>query len=129
MLTDYQSEFPGGSVVSFDPSVIGFMRRGAEPFSRVLAPLEREDTMQRPLHLGTFAQPHFSRRRATTVTFVALIHALAIYGLIAALVPEARLHLPPGPIEVINTKEPTKTEHLPTLALVKPTGPAVKRPI
>ena len=70
------------------------------------------------------------RQRTVTVTFVAAIHALAIYGLVAALVPQARI-FPPGSIEVIDTKDKeTKTEHAPPpIALVRPSGPTAKRPI
>jgi protein TonB len=83
--------------------------------------------MQRPPH--TIAHSRLTTPRATSITFVAVIHVIAIYGLVAALVPQARIPLPPGPIEVINTSEKqTHTDHAPRVDFVRPAGPTVERP-
>ena len=56
--------------------------------------------MQRPFHANGAPHDHLNIQRALTIAFVGVIHLMAIYGLLAALVPAARLPVP-NPFQIV----------------------------
>jgi TonB family protein len=97
---------------------------------RAAATFAREENLQRPPNGNSLAHSRLTPQRAASITFVAAIHVVAIYGLIAALVPGTRIPLSSGPIEVINTPEKkTNADLPPRLDFLRPAGPTVERPV